>query len=198
LRCGNSEHAPLSEAAAQDAATARGGFRPVSFGGEGIQDVPQKVLDTQFGEPHTGIVYTPPSFSDHVGVSLLLEDSACPTDIVLDEQDEKTRKAQPHKAQKTIASFFASGVLSSTTTATTANRTRPVLSKATVEKKTVKSFFAPRSQSGNSSTSQSSAKSLSSATSSSSSRKAGTASANAQKKPQAQKAKSILHHFHRK
>lgn len=33
--------------------------------------------DAQFALPHTGIVYTPPTYSDHVGVSLLLKLQVC-------------------------------------------------------------------------------------------------------------------------
>lgn len=110
LRCcdGTEEESSLSESAALRAATANGRFQPASFEGGGIGDVSQEALDTQFGPPHTGMVYTPPSFSDHIGVSLLLDDTVLPHhDLVLDETDATTRKAQPHKLQKSIASFFS-------------------------------------------------------------------------------------------
>ena len=99
----------LTEEAALAAATANGRFEPASFEGGGIQEVPQETLDSQFeGLPHTGMIYTPPSFSDHIGISLLLDDSGVPgaRGLTLDERDSATRKAQPHKLQKTIASFF--------------------------------------------------------------------------------------------
>ena len=58
----------------------------------------------QFYEPHTGMVYTPPQFSDHIGVSHVLR-------LVADTKadlgaDAATRKAQPHSQQKSIKSFF--------------------------------------------------------------------------------------------
>lgn len=115
---------PLSEVAALKAATADGKFEPVSFEGGGITDVSQRVLDTQFGAPHTGMIYTPPSFSDHIAISLFFEQddllfsSPDNTTLVLVEQDIPTRKAQPHKKQQTIASFFKAGVVRRTTEST--------------------------------------------------------------------------------
>lgn len=107
LRTGGSMHDPLGEEAAICAATANGEFEPVSFEGNGIIEATQAALDTQFGLQHSGMIYTPPSFSDHIGVSLLMEASFCPRDLQLDEKDRATRKAQPHKAQTTISSFFS-------------------------------------------------------------------------------------------
>ncbi len=114
LRCGCrldalAKHDPDSEAAALCAATANGGFRAVSFEGGGIVEATQATLDTQFGVMHTGMIYTPPSFSDHTAISLLLDDKCCKgTPLVFEEQDPLTRKAQPHKSQKTISAFFSS------------------------------------------------------------------------------------------
>lgn len=118
---------PLTEEAALAAATARGNFQPVSFEGGGIVEATQQTLDTQFGPRHTGMIYTPPSFSDHIAVSVLLEDDGdneCKTaenstiihrhwradnwgTLVLDEKDPATKRSQPQKAQKSIASFFS-------------------------------------------------------------------------------------------
>mmetsp|Transcript_30349 Transcript_30349/g.44670 ORF Transcript_30349/g.44670 Transcript_30349/m.44670 type:complete len:198 (-) Transcript_30349:1334-1927(-) len=100
---------PLSEEAALCAATANGGFQPASFNGEGITSASQKTLDSQFGQQHTGIIYTPPSYSDHVAVSLLLSDEIFKGEsstIVFDEKVACTRKTQPHKSQTSIADFF--------------------------------------------------------------------------------------------
>lgn len=100
----------LMETAAMIAATANGRFQPAAFEGGGMTEASQEALDTQFGPPHTGHVYTPPTFSDHIGVSLLLDDAVLPTrDIVLDTNDTATRKAQPHRQQTSIASFFQTG-----------------------------------------------------------------------------------------
>ena len=106
LRCANFDGDPMSEEAAFHAATASGSFKGSSFEGGGIAAASQKALDTQFGQAHTGIVYTPPSYSDHIATSLLLKDSFVNTSLDLDESDTATKKAQPHKKQKSIASFF--------------------------------------------------------------------------------------------
>lgn len=113
LRCGcvpPPDEDPCSEEAALRAATANGRFQPVSFVGGGIQSVSQRTMDSQFGEPHTGMIYTPPSFSDHIGVSVLLENSEeeglLKRDLTL-SGDKATVAAMPHKKQKTLSSFFA-------------------------------------------------------------------------------------------
>lgn len=109
--CGDMEAGEdLSEKAALQAATANGCFQPVSFEGGGMVEASQQALDTQFGPPHTGHVYTPPTLSDHIGVSLLLDDGILPNSAyALSTSDSATRKAQPHKQQATIASFFQTG-----------------------------------------------------------------------------------------
>ena len=130
LRCGcnadsPAKHDPLSEAAALCAATANGGFRAVPFVGGGIEEAAREILDTQFGPPHTGMIYTPPSFSDHTAISLLLDDQciSCQGEtLVLEEQEAMTRKAQPHKSQQSISSFF-------TTPSKHAPANKPALSK---------------------------------------------------------------------
>ena len=81
LRCGcTGKHDPNSEEAALCAATAGGKFQAVSFEGGGIIEPSQHALDSQFGERHSGLIYTPPSFSDHIAVSLLLDDGCCSND----------------------------------------------------------------------------------------------------------------------
>eukprot|EP00536_Pseudo-nitzschia_multiseries_P014008 jgi/Psemu1/213485/e_gw1.645.12.1 len=108
LRCGDcgGKHDPETEAAALCAATANGGYQAVSFRGGGIIEAPQKILNTQFGSPHTGHVYTPPTFSDHIGVSVLLDDSCCSYHLKLDNQDKQTKASQPHKKVRTINTYF--------------------------------------------------------------------------------------------
>jgi exonuclease III len=104
----------MSEAGAIQAITANGRYQPAPFDGNGIVESSRTVLDTQFGAPHTGHIYTPPTFSDHIGVSLLLDDTVV-APINLNEfrnvntllwNDPSTRKSQPHKQQPTIGSFF--------------------------------------------------------------------------------------------
>ena len=108
LRCGKrSQENPLDEEAALVAATAGGLFEGGSFESGGIAVATQRALDTQFGAAHNGMIYTPPSYSDHIAVSLLMKHSlkAAAGTLTLGG-DVATRKAQPHKAQRSIASFF--------------------------------------------------------------------------------------------
>mmetsp|Transcript_13031 Transcript_13031/g.18244 ORF Transcript_13031/g.18244 Transcript_13031/m.18244 type:complete len:578 (+) Transcript_13031:34-1767(+) len=110
LRCCNYPHAETkfcSEEAALHACTASGLFQGASFEGGGIATATKRALDTQFGNAHTGIIYTPPQYSDHVAVSLLLNEefnSLISSSLVLNGKD--TKQAQPHKTQKSISSFF--------------------------------------------------------------------------------------------
>ena len=124
LRCCSNltEEESLGERGALLAATATGRFRPVSFEGGGIDEATQEALDTQFGPAHTGLVYTPPSFSDHIGVSLLTDDALLWDKLVLLENDTRTRKAQPHKLQKSIASFFTKSDAATTQKSTSKGR----------------------------------------------------------------------------
>lgn len=114
LRCCNLKSSQNydTDDAALHAATASGQFQGAGFGGGGISSVSQRVLDTQFGARHTGIIYTPPSYSDHVAISLLLkkewgEDNSM-GDLTL-TNDTATKKSQPHKGQQQISSFFGTG-----------------------------------------------------------------------------------------
>jgi len=109
LRCGRKPHInPLGEEAALMAATGGGLFEGGSFSGGGIATATQTALDTQFGEAHCGMIYTPPSYSDHIAVSLLMKSSF--KDEFVGQltlgKDAATRKAQPHKKQQSISSFF--------------------------------------------------------------------------------------------
>jgi hypothetical protein len=112
LRCCNFPSTEYeSEEAALHAATASGKFSAPSFGGGGIATAESDALDTQFGPRSTGIIYTPPSYSDHVATSLLLNEDGAQkyfrTDLTLETKDSSTKKSQPHKVQQSISSFFA-------------------------------------------------------------------------------------------
>ncbi|EJK60164.1 hypothetical protein THAOC_19533 [Thalassiosira oceanica] len=106
----------LGDAAALSATTASGLFEGGGYGGGGIATATRRALDSQFlGGPHTGIVYTPPSYSDHVAISLLMREGFggeyCRTaggGALELGTDPETKKAQPHKRQRSIASFFGS------------------------------------------------------------------------------------------
>jgi len=115
---------------ALDACTAYGRWRMAPFAGGGLPDGTQSDYDTQFCRPHTGIIYTPPQYSDHIGVSLLLRicDSSSRNDggeqgnssssssssslkskppaDTKTKFDKSTRKCQPHKKQLRLDSFF--------------------------------------------------------------------------------------------
>mmetsp|Transcript_10011 Transcript_10011/g.14720 ORF Transcript_10011/g.14720 Transcript_10011/m.14720 type:complete len:583 (-) Transcript_10011:126-1874(-) len=147
LRVCSDQEDPNSEAAAFLAATANGRFQPVSFEGGGIIEASLATLDTQFGTPHTGMIYTPPSFSDHIGVSLLLDDACFSADLTLNETDSATRKAQPHKAQKSIASFFATASAQpSNQKASSASSEQKKLNKPVPQKRQgMQSFFSAKS-----------------------------------------------------
>ena len=64
---------------------------------------------TQFqSRPHTGMVYTPPKYSDHIGVSWLLSTPVAAASRALSSREKsRTLKAQPHKQQPTIKDMFA-------------------------------------------------------------------------------------------
>ncbi len=130
LRCCNfSEKDFNSEHAALHAATASGNFQGASFEGGGIASATAKALETQFGDPHTGIIYTAPQYSDHVAISLLLNanfDSFCSTSLTLDVKAISTKKAQPHKAQKSISSFFTPSSSSSSSAKSSTKRGKPI------------------------------------------------------------------------
>ena len=136
-----------SEEAALHAATASGNFVGAGYEGGGIACASTKALETQFGNngdgkdgnsggAHTGIIYTAPQYSDHVGVSLLLneqfDETYCSRPMTLDLKDGATKRAQPHKMQKSISSFFASAStsVSALTTSSTAAKRKGSSSKS--------------------------------------------------------------------
>ncbi|KAL7499862.1 hypothetical protein ACHAWT_007882 [Skeletonema menzelii] len=108
LRCGTKAHNdPYGEEAALMACTSNGMFQAPSFSGGGIAQVSKRALDSQFGPPHTGMIYTPPSYSDHIAISLLMKESFKNVVGQLSLQSNaSTRKSQPHKKQKSMMSFL--------------------------------------------------------------------------------------------
>mmetsp|Transcript_23076 Transcript_23076/g.42388 ORF Transcript_23076/g.42388 Transcript_23076/m.42388 type:complete len:605 (+) Transcript_23076:131-1945(+) len=145
LRCGKEPHTnPLGEEAALLAATAGGMFEPGSFAGGGIAVATKRALDTQFGEVHSGMIYTPPSYSDHIAISLLMKSSfnEYVGEMALGS-DASTRKAQPHKKQRSMASFLcAVGSKSSSTSLSGDKRTISQQdTKTTSKKKSLHSYF---------------------------------------------------------
>ena len=126
-----------SEEAALHAATASGQFEGASFDGGGIVEPTKKALDSQFGPNHTGIIYTPPSYSDHVAISLWLDEEwdekYCTTTLELNRKCVKTNKAQPHKAQKSISSFFGKTSGGIARTSSSSSRSSSIISNKSNE-----------------------------------------------------------------
>lgn len=100
--------APDTPAAALAAATLGGLSTPSSFAGGGMQPLEADEYLAQFRPaPSTGIVYTPPQLSDHVGVSLLLCDLPAVTHAAaLAARGAATQRSQPHRSAKRITDFF--------------------------------------------------------------------------------------------
>ena len=149
LRCGAQSHEmPLGEEAALAAATANGLFVGGTYAGGGIALPTQCALDTQFGAAHTGMIYTPPTYSDHIAVSLLMNDNFSDFlgHLTLDEKDSATKKSQPHKKQKSIAAFLCapaakgSGATCSSKSSLEKKRSNTSTSSAP-KKKTLNSYF---------------------------------------------------------
>mmetsp|Transcript_98045 Transcript_98045/g.204501 ORF Transcript_98045/g.204501 Transcript_98045/m.204501 type:complete len:807 (+) Transcript_98045:102-2522(+) len=107
----------LTAAAALNAATSFGGWHASAlFGiargeGLGLQVDDMRLNDSQFpSRPHTGLIYTPPAYSDHIAVSVLLKKSSMLLhDKAKNSQtlsEASTKKSQPWTAQRGISSFF--------------------------------------------------------------------------------------------
>lgn len=105
--------------AALHACTAGGKFVPAPMSGGGIPEAHASAYEAQFELPHTGIIYTPPEYSDHVAVSILLKlpEDLCTLQesINLDtasgrwkevSKDSKTSETQPFLKQSSIKSHF--------------------------------------------------------------------------------------------
>jgi len=146
---------PASASAALNAATNFGAWHAAaSFGlaqGDGLtlQVDDMKLNDSQFPpRPHTGLVYTPPAYSDHIAVSALFAPSllgvappasaAAPTAVAAEAPDAATKRCRPWLAQPSIASFFGAtprrtappGACSDAAAASASELTPPPLAKA--------------------------------------------------------------------
>jgi len=112
----------ISAQAAENAATNYGNWHGAATSGiakgDGLsaQTDNMKLNKSQFpAKPFTGMVYTPPSYSDHIAVSVLLEGTLCDAasvnseglvspQIVATTQD--TVNCQPWRKQSSLKSFF--------------------------------------------------------------------------------------------
>jgi len=90
------------------AATANFKFKEITLESKGLaapNDFDAIQLHTKHS-PHTGIIYTPPEFSDHVAVSVLIKRPTGFKEMTISD-DKSTKECQPHKKQTSITSFFA-------------------------------------------------------------------------------------------
>merc|ERR1712224_319119 len=68
-----------------------------------LQGIDMRLNDSQFRDPHTGILYTPPSYSDHVPVCALLKGkSGLLAGLPPCTQAKKTKKCTPWVAQSSL------------------------------------------------------------------------------------------------
>jgi len=110
---------PATGSGALAAATLDGLSQPSGFAGGGLGALQVEEYEAQFRAPSTGIVYTPPQLSDHVGVSLLL------TGLDLrgsHQAGAHTAKCQPHRSGKRITDFFGAKRSAATTEGAPAKR----------------------------------------------------------------------------
>jgi exodeoxyribonuclease III len=100
---GELPEAPTMEGALA-ACTCRGKHTPAPMDGSGLPGLPaQAALDRQFVPPHTGMVYTPPQYSDHVAVTCLLDVDLATVPLAA---DAATKAARYRPAATSVASFF--------------------------------------------------------------------------------------------
>ena len=121
-----------SAAAAAAAATAGGAWKQAAFDGSGIPEGSKDDFETQFRAAHTGMVYTPPLFSDHIAVSLLLQPGALalPSSEVPRCQDSASRRAQPYRKQRRLQDMFAARPARKPGAATTNGAAAPAAASA--------------------------------------------------------------------
>ena len=120
---------PYSAEAAAWACTEGGRWVAAPVEGGGIQDDPEETYTCQFRAPSSGILYTPPQYSDHIGVSVLLElgeeedrrrrgeEPGEGRDDGRKEEEEEfwknaqksMKETQPHKTQRKLKDFFGGG-----------------------------------------------------------------------------------------
>ena len=105
-----------TEAAAKRMATADGKFKAATADGDGLADHPIEVLDSQFAAPHNGIIYFPPKYSDHLGVSFVLnmqkasEAASASASSTAFFSKKRTAVTQPQRSTRDIRSFFKAAV----------------------------------------------------------------------------------------
>ena len=124
---------------ALDACTLDGRWQPAGFDGSGIRDGRAEDYTYHTSRPpHTGIIYTPPTWSDHVAVSLLLTRVPVSTEKA---PKKAAGDAQPHARVARITSFFAARAPGA---APARRPTPPPPPPAKKSKKTIQEFFGAK------------------------------------------------------
>lgn len=146
------ESHPNSSHAAWEMATANGKWEGSSLSGDGIGHC---YAALQFGTSsqkpfprHTGIVYTPPSYSDHVPVTALLQ---LPRP---DKKEQKpayctqrqTKQTQPHKLQPSISQFFSSTTKTKTSNKVVHHKRKPTNIKSKIAKDSILNHFTAKNK----------------------------------------------------
>jgi hypothetical protein len=124
------DHENDKHRAALWACTAGGRFRPAPQEGTGLEEGSKEAYNEQFRPPHTGIVYFPPDYSDHVGVSIVIG-ILTQGSLVL-STDPVTRKTQPHSLQSTMTGFFTKKT-DSTSSSSDPTPTIPVVLSSSID-----------------------------------------------------------------
>eukprot|EP00927_Polykrikos_kofoidii_P022200 TRINITY_DN20776_c0_g1_i1.p1 TRINITY_DN20776_c0_g1~~TRINITY_DN20776_c0_g1_i1.p1 ORF type:complete len:673 (+),score=94.12 TRINITY_DN20776_c0_g1_i1:55-2073(+) len=136
---------PNSPQAALHAATAGGSWHGAAMSGiacgDGLtmQQDDMRLNDTQFpAEPYTGLIYTPPGYSDHIAVSVLFTRHLLKNDSARSEgfgalmSPQESRASQPWSKQRSLMSLFKPSVQAATvvTPAIACTRSKTVSSSA--------------------------------------------------------------------
>ncbi|EGD79201.1 hypothetical protein PTSG_12954 [Salpingoeca rosetta] len=96
---------PFCAMCALSAVTLNGRWKPAPFDGTGMVAGRQEDYEAHITRPRTGVVYTPPQYSDHLAIAVVLDLPALAPQRL--SGDKATRGAQPHTAIKRISSFFS-------------------------------------------------------------------------------------------
>jgi len=98
--------------------------------------------------PHSGIIYTPPQWSDHIGASLLLHNIKIKNHQIqiTKTQKSETRKCQPHASVRSITSFFGkkSTSSSSSSSSNSNNSSESIKPPQKKQKKGMFKFFGKK------------------------------------------------------
>jgi hypothetical protein len=86
--------------------TANGKYKEVTPESKGLTVPDKDAIELHIKHPpHTGMIYTPPDYSDHIAVSILIKKPEGCVNLIL-ANDSNTKECQPTKKQTSITSFF--------------------------------------------------------------------------------------------